>query len=61
MCRELREAKLLERWELAKRAHVSTETLRRLESGEYEHKIRSTTLRKLALGLGVDPRELLKN
>jgi DNA-binding XRE family transcriptional regulator len=55
----LRESRLLERWQLAKQANVSPETVRLIERGEYNHRIRFSTIHKLAEGLGVEPHELV--
>lgn len=55
--REVREAKFVTQVELAKKAGVSETTIVRLEAGT--HNPRVSTVRKLAVALGVKPAALV--
>jgi transcriptional regulator with XRE-family HTH domain len=55
--RDLRVRRALTQEELAEKADVGTNTVARLERNESEPHM--STLRKLALALGVDPTELI--
>ena len=55
--RDLRVRRALTQEELAEKADVGTNTVARLERNESEPHM--STLRKLALALGVDPAELI--
>jgi transcriptional regulator with XRE-family HTH domain len=55
--RELREERFLSHRELAQRAGVSPTTVLRIENDEGDTQRR--TVRKLAAGLGVEPKELV--
>jgi transcriptional regulator with XRE-family HTH domain len=56
--RELREARFFSHRDLARRANVSPTTILNLEAERVEAQRR--TIRKLAEGLDVEPRELVK-
>jgi transcriptional regulator with XRE-family HTH domain len=53
--RAARDSQLLRQEELAERADVPVVTISRIENDRYTERPRQTTIRKLALALGVDP------
>src|SRR5262245_54394930 len=53
--RNARDRQLLMQEELAERAGVPVLTISRIENDRYTERPRQTTIRKLALALGVDP------
>lgn len=55
--RSIRESKMMSRDELAKASGISEGGIFRLENDQ--HRPRFETLRKLAQGLGVEPKELV--
>jgi transcriptional regulator with XRE-family HTH domain len=57
--RRARQRRLLTQTELAEKASLTLSTLSRLENGFQQARI--STVRRLALALGIDPSELLQD
>lgn len=58
--RALREARYMTQEDLARAAEVGVFTISRFESGNYPHKPRFRTIKRLATALGVEPEQIAR-